>query len=403
VILADLGLLKRRRDLRLLIGGFSVSLLGGAFTQVALFVQVYDLTGSTFAVGALGAAQLVPIVVLALVGGALADAFDRRRLIFGSELLSVCIALALLANAFLPEPQLWVTYVAAAGFAGAQAVLRPPLDALFPRLVERDELKAAAAIHGSLAGAAQIAGPAAAGVLIAATSVKAAYAVDVLSFGLSLTAFARMRTPPPAADADRPSLRGVIEGLRYAGSRQELLGSYVIDMNAMFFGMPFALFPAFAERYGGTSVVGLLWAAPAVGTIVSMLTSGWAARVHHNGRAIVLAAAAWGVFIAGFGLAHSLWLALLMLACAGAADGISGVFRGALWNETIPDRLRGRLAGVEMISWSSGPLLGNARAGASAGWWGLGPAVVIGGGVVVAGSAVLAALLPRFWNYDSRE
>jgi MFS family permease len=403
VILADLGLLKRRRDLRLLIGGFSVSMLGGAFTQVALFVQVYDLTGSTLAVGLLGAAEFVPIVALALVGGALADAFDRRKLIFGSELVSVFIAVALLVNALLPSPQLWVLYVAAALFAAAAAVLRPPLDALFPLLVERDELKAAAAIHGSLANVSQIAGPALAGVLIAATSVSVAYAIDVGSFVLSLTAFALMRTPPPAEDAERPSLKGVVDGLRYAVSRQELLGSYVIDMNAMFFGMPFALFPAFAERYGGTSVVGLLWAAPAVGSIVSMVTSGWAARVHHNGRAIVLAAAAWGVAIAGFGVAHTLWPALLMLVLAGAADGISGIFRGALWNETIPDRLRGRLAGVEMISWSSGPLLGNARAGASAGWWGLGPAVVIGGGIVVAGSAVLAALLPRFWNYDSRE
>jgi MFS family permease len=402
VILADLSLLKRRRDLRLLIGGFAVSMLGGAFTNVALFVQVYDLTDSTFAVGLLGAAEFVPIVALALIGGALADAFDRRKLIFGSELVSVFISVALLVNALLPSPRLWVLYVAAAGFAGAQAVLRPPLDALFPRLVERDELKAAAAIHGTLANVSQIAGPAFAGLLIAATSVQVAYGIDLASFVLSLTAFALMRTPPPAADAERPSLRGVVEGVRYAVSRQELLGSYVIDMNAMFFGMPFALFPAFAERYGGTSVVGLLWAAPAAGSIVSMVTSGWAARVHHNGRAITLAAAAWGVAIAGFGVSHTLWLALLMLALAGAADGISGIFRGALWNETIPDRLRGRLAGVEMISWASGPLLGNTRAGASAGWWGLGPAVVIGGGLVVAGSGMLAAVLPRFWNYDSR-
>jgi MFS family permease len=402
VILADLGLLRRRRDLRLLISGYAVSLLGGGFTQVALFVQVYDLTDSSLAVGLLGAAEFVPIIVLALVGGAFADAFDRRRLIFGSEVVSVFMSLALLVNALLPDPHLWVIYFAAAGFAAAQAVLRPPLDALFPRLVERDELKAATAIHGSLASVSQIVGPAFAGLLIAATGVKAAYAIDLASFVFSLTMFALMRTPPPAADAERPSLRGVIEGLRYAVSRQELLGSYVIDMNAMFFGMPFALVPAFAERYGGTSVVGFLWAAPAVGGILSMVTSGWATRVHHNGRAIVFAAAAWGVFIAGFGVAHTLWLALLMLALAGAADGISGIFRGALWNETIPDRLRGRLAGVEMISWSSGPLLGGARAGASAGWWGLGPAVVLGAGVVVAGSAVVAALLPRFWNYDSR-
>jgi MFS family permease len=173
-------------------------------------------------------------------------------------------------------------------------------------------------------------------------------------------------------------------------------------MNAMFFGMPIALFPAIAERYGGTAVVGLLFAAPGVGAVVAMLTSGWATRVHRNGRAIVWAACGWGVAIALFGLADSLWLALLLLAVAGGADAISGIFRAALWNETIPDRLRGRLAGVEMISWSSGPLLGGVRAGAGASLFGLRASVFGGGLLVVAGSLALAAALPRFWNYTSR-
>jgi MFS family permease len=170
----------------------------------------------------------------------------------------------------------------------------------------------------------------------------------------------------------------------------------------MFFGMPFALFPALAERYGGTAVVGLLWAAPGVGAVVAMVTSGWATRVHRNGRAIVWAACGWGAAIALFGLAQTLWLALAMLALAGAADAISGIFRAALWNETIPDRLRGRLAGVEMISWSSGPLLGNVRAGAGASLFGVRASVFGGGILCVAGSLALAFALPRFWNYDSR-
>jgi MFS family permease len=185
-------------------------------------------------------------------------------------------------------------------------------------------------------------------------------------------------------------------------SRQDLIGSYVVDINAMFFGMPFALFPALAADYGGTAVVGLLFAAPGVGALVAMLTSGWSRHVHHHGRAIVFGAAGWGVAIAGFGLAHELWLALVCLALAGAGDAISGVFRGTLWNETIPDRLRGRLAGLEMISWSSGPTLGNAEAGIAARVVGLRHSVVLGGALCVAGSVVLAALLPRFWNYDSR-
>src|SRR4051794_19899714 len=201
MILADFGLLRRRRDLRLMTVGYAVSLLGGEFTQVALFVQVYDVTGSSLAVGLLGAAEFVPIIALALIGGALADAFDRRRLVFGAELASALISVALLVNALLPSPQLWFIYLAAALFAAATPVLRPPLDALFPRLVERDELKAATAIDWSLASLAQIAGPALAGVVIAAAGVATAYAVDIASFAFSLTAFAFMRTPPPAVDA----------------------------------------------------------------------------------------------------------------------------------------------------------------------------------------------------------
>src|SRR3954469_7609753 len=222
-----------------MIGGYSVSLLGGEFTQVALFIQVFTLTDSSLAVGLLGAAEFVPIVALALIGGALADAFDRRRLIFGAELASALISVVLLVNAFLGH--LWVLYFAAAAFRAAQAVLRPPLDALLPRLVERDELKAASAISWSLSNVAMIAGPGFAGVVIAAAGVKTAYAIDVASFAGSLTAFALMRTPPPPPDAEPPSLRTIVEGVKYAFSRQDLLGSYLVDMNAMFFGMPFAL------------------------------------------------------------------------------------------------------------------------------------------------------------------
>jgi MFS family permease len=398
-VAVDVSLLRRRRDLRLMTIGYTVSLLGGQFTQVALAVQVYALTHSTLAVGLLGAAEFIPIVALALVGGALADAFDRRKLIWGAELAAAFVSAALLVNALLPHPRVWVLYVAAALFAGATTVLRPPLDALLPRLVERDELKAASALNWSLANVAAVAGPALAGVVIATTDVASAYAVDLVSFTASLTTFALMRTPPPPPDAERPSIKGIVESLRYARSRQELLGSYLVDMNAMFFGMPIALFPAIAERYGGTAVVGLLFAAPGVGAVVAMLTSGWATRVHRNGRAIVWAACGWGVAIALFGLADSLWLALLLLAVAGGADAISGIFRAALWNETIPDRLRGRLAGLEMISWSSGPLLGGVRAGVGASLFGLRASVFGGGLLVVAGSLALAAALPRFWNY----
>jgi MFS family permease len=398
----DAGLLRRRRDFRLLVLGQTISEAGSMATFVAVPFQVYQLTGSSLAVGLLGVAEFVPVIVLALVGGALADAFDRRRLVQIAEVGAAIVAGALLVNSVLPDPQLWVLYLCSAFMAAFTAIRRPPLDALIPRLVERDELKAASAIQFGVHNLATISGPALGGVLIAAAGLGVTYGVDIVSFALSLVVLTMMRTPPPPADAEPPSLRTIGEGVRYAWSRQELVGTYLIDMNAMFFGMPMALFPAIAKRYGGAEVLGLLYAAPSVGSIVVTLTSGWLARVHHHGRAVAFGAAAWGAAIIGFGFADALWLALGCLAIAGGMDTISGIFRSAMWNETIPDHLRGRLAGVEMISWSSGPLLGDAEAGIVAALASVRASVVAGGVACIAGTVALVLALPRFWAYDSR-
>jgi MFS family permease len=398
----DAGLLRRRRDYRLLMGGQFVSLAGSELTLVAIMFQTFELTDSSLAVGLLGVAEFAPILVLALVGGALADAFDRRRLVMLAEAGSAVVAGALVLNATLPEPRLWVLYVCAALMAAFSAPRRPPLDALIPQLVERDELKAAAAIDFLGYNAGEIAGPAAAGLLIATAGVDVTYAVDVATFLVSLVTLRAMRTPPPPADAPAPSWRSVVEGVRYAVSRQELLGTYLVDMNAMFFGMPLALFPEISERFGGPEVLGVMYAAPAVGSVLAALASGWTRHVHRHGRAVTLAAAAWGVAIAGFGLVDALVPALALLAIAGAMDSVSGLFRTTMWNETIPEHLRGRLAGIEMLSYASGPTLGNAEAGAVAALAGLRASVVSGGVLCVLGSVALAVALPRFWAYDAR-
>jgi MFS family permease len=211
-----------------------------------------------------------------------------------------------------------------------------------------------------------------------------------------------IRSVPTPIDADRPSLRSVIQGVKYARSRQELLDTYLIDLNAMFFGMPMALFPALAESFGGVSV-GLFYAMPAVGSLMATLTSGWTKRVHKHGLAVTIAAAVWGLAIIAFGMADRLWLALLFLAMAGAADMVSGLFRMTIWNQTIPDHLRGRLAGIEMISYMTGPYLGNGEAGLVASLFGLRTSVISGGVLCVAGSGLLALLLPAFLRYDGRE
>jgi MFS family permease len=396
------GVLRRRREFRLLFASQLVSFAGSMLTFVALPYQMFRLTGSSLAVGLLGIADFVPIVGLALVSGALADAVDRRRLVIGAEAGGALVAAILLGNALLEHPKVWVLYLCAVLGSACYALLRPPLDALTPRLVERDELKAAMALEWVRGNVGLIAGPALGGVLIAAAGLAVTYAVDVATFLVSLAALAAMRAVPPPTDAERVSLGRIAEGLRYARSRPELLGTYLVDINAMLFGMPQALFPALAAGYGGAQVLGLLYAAPAAGSIVIAATSGWSRRVHRHGRAVALAAVGWGIAIIAFGFADALWVALACLAVAGAADALSGLFRSVIWNETIPDAMRGRLAGIEMISWSTGPSLGDAEAGAVASLAGIRASVVSGGVLCVVGTVALVAVLPAFWRYDAR-
>jgi MFS family permease len=400
-IAVDADLLRRRREMRLLMIGQGVSLLGSQVTLVAIPVQMFQLTHDSLAVGLIGAAQFVPILALALVGGALADAFDRRRLIIGAEVGSLTVVLALAVNAALPDPRTWVLYVASALLAAFMSILRPPLDALVPRLVERRELAAASALYGSVRNAAALGGPAIAGLLLAAAGTPATYALDAGTFLVSLTALSLMRTPPPPPGAERPSLRGVIDGVRFARSQPVLVGTYLIDINAMFFGMPEALFPQYAAQHGGPAVAGLLFSAPAAGALALSLSSGWTRHVGRHGRAVVVAAAGWGAAIVVFGVAGPLWLAVAALVAAGAADAVSSIFRAVIWNETVPDHMRGRLAGMEMISYTSGPTLGNVEAGLAEALVGLRGSIVLGGALCIAGSALVAAALPALWRHES--
>ncbi len=398
----DLGPLRRRRDFRLLFFGQGVSLLGSMVTYVAVPFQAYDLTGSSLVVGLIAAAELPPILITAFLGGALADAFDRRRLVQIAELGLAGGATLLLVNSLLGEPRLWVLFVAGIAMAAFDGIQRPPLDSLEPRLVPREELPAASAL-GSLRGdVGMIAGPAVGGILIATVGLPATYAFDIATFAFSLVMLSLMRAVPPPPGAERPSVRRIKEGIKYAMSRQELIGTYSVDFIAMFFGMPMALFPAYANEFGGAGVLGLLYSAPAIGSLAVALTSGWTSHVHRHGLAVILAAGLWGVAIVGFGLAQSLAVAMVALAVAGGADSISGIFRQVIWNQTIPDELRGRLAGIEQISYSSGPTLGNLEAGVVAALTSVRTSILSGGILCVAGVAVAAIALPVFRRYDAR-
>ena len=398
----DVGPLRRHRDYRLLFIGQGVSYFGSMITFVALPYQAYQLTGSSLVVGLLSLAELAPLLVTAFVGGALADAFDRRRLVQIAELGLAACAGVLVLNALSSQPKLWVLFVVGAAMAGLDGIQRPPLDALTPRLVERDELVAASALDTLRWNLGTVTGPAVAGVLIAALGLPVTYTIDVATFGVSLLMLALMRSVPPPPDAQRPSLRGIVDGFRYATSRPELVGTYGVDLIAMFFGMPLALFPAFAAEFGGAGVLGLLYAAVSLGSLVATVTSGWTGRVHRHGLAVIWAAIGWGVGITALGFAPNLWLAVAALAFAGGADMISGLFRGAIWNTTIPDHLRGRLAGIEQVSYSAGPLLGNLEAGVVASFAGVRASIVSGGILCIGGVALAALALPAFRHYDAR-
>jgi MFS family permease len=398
----DLGPLRRHRDFRLLFAGQAVTFLGSMVTYVALPYQAYQLSGSSLVVGLLGIAELCPLLVAAFVGGALADARDRRRMLQLTELAFAACSLVLLGNAVLASPQLWLLFVVSAVMAGLDGLQRPSLEALIPRLVERDELPAAAAIGMVRTTTGMIAGPALGGILIAAIGLPLTYGFDVATFLVSLALLRLMRAAPPPVEGMRVTFANIAEGVRYATGRQVLLGTYVVDIVAMFFGMPIALFPAFAGEFGGAGVLGLLYAAPAVGSLVATLTSGWTGHVHRHGAAICFAATGWGLAVLVVGVSPGLVLVLVGLAMAGAADTLSGIFRQTVWNQTIPDQLRGRLAGIEQVSYSTGPLLGNVESGVAASLLGVRGAIVSGGALCVAGVAVCALALPAFWRYDAR-
>ena len=392
----------RYRDYRLLYIAQFVSLLGTMVTYVALPYQMYRLTGSSFSVGLLGLVELVPLLATAFIGGAIADAVDRRRIAIATDvaLAAGSGALAVVASTGASAP---VLYLIAAWMAAVTGLQRPAIESLVPRLVEKHELPAVASLAIVRGSVGMIAGPAIGGVLIASAGLTVTYLTDVASYAASLVCLSLIRPMPPPEGSERPSIAAVVEGFRYARSRQELVGTYVVDFVAMVFGMPLALFPALSDRLGGPSVLGLLYAAPAVGALGASLTSRWSPRVQRHGLAVMVAASVWGLAIVGFGFCTTLWPALFYLAIAGGADAVSGIFRMTMWNETIPDALRGRLASIEMVSYMSGPLLGHLEAGSVAAAFGVTASVVSGGVFCVIGVLACGIWLPRFVGYDAQK
>ncbi len=401
-MLLDLSPLRVSRDYRLLFFGQLISFFGSMMTFIVVPWQMYQLTGSSAMVGYIYLAEFVPMVILAFVGGALADYFDKRRLLRLTEFGQGLASAILLINSLSSNPRIWVLFLCVALQAGLAAIQRPAFESFIQKVIPPDLMSAVMALNSIRWSIGAIISPAIAGLIAVKLGPSFAYALDLVSFGGTIYAVYAISAVESPENAERPSLRSIKNAWKYAFSRKELLGTYFIDIAAMFFAMPQALYPALAV-YFGEQYVGFFPAAIAAGALLASVTSGWTKTVHRHGVMVTGAAVLWGAAIVGFGFSDGVVIALLFLAAAGFFDMISGIFRGAIWNQTIPNHLRGRLASIEMISYLTGPMLGSAKMGIVAERFGVKGALISGGLLCVVSVVGAAILLPKFIAYDGRE
>jgi MFS family permease len=401
-MLLDLSPLRTSRDYRLLFFGQLISFFGSMMTFIVVPWQMYQLTQSSAMVGYIYLAEFVPMVILAFIGGALADYFDKRRLLRMTEFGQTIASVLLLINSLLAEPRVWVLFLCVAIHAGLAAIQRPAFESFIQKVIPPEMMTAVMALNSIRWSVGAIISPAIAGIIAVTLGPSVAYALDLVTFVGTIYAVYAISAVPPPENAERPSWQGIKKAWRYAFSRQELVGTYLIDVAAMFFAMPQALYPALAVYYGDR-YIGFFPASIAAGALLASLTSGWTKNIHRHGLMVTIAAILWGVAIVLFGLVDSIVLALLCLGAAGFFDMISGIFRGSIWNQTIPNYLRGRLASIEMISYLTGPMLGSAKMGIVAEQWSIWAALVSGGILCVAFVAGTAIFLPKFLRYDGRD
>ena len=383
----------RQKDFRLVWWSGAVTMLGTVFTMTAVPLQIAAITGSPLAVGAVGVVELLPSIAFGLYGGVLADRFDRRTIALVTEVALAAVVALLMVN----PTSLVFLFGSAAVAAALQGVQQPALEAMIPRLVPRDQLVAAGGLLGLRWGVGGIFAPAAAGIVITTAGVTAAFAFDLVTFAVSVALLARVRAVPTAADAEWPRF---VDGARYVAGRPDLIGTYLVDLAATVLALPTALFPFLAADRPWA--VGFLYSASALGVLVAATTGGWTGRITRHGRWVLVAAALVGVAMIGVAVSRDIWFAVAFLALAGAANWLGDTFRGAIWNSTIPDELRGRLAGVEMLVGSVGPALGDLRAGAMAARFGIRKTVAIGGVACLSSAGVLTAALPSLWRYEDQ-
>ena len=403
-LLADIRPLREFPAFRRLWAGSTLSAVGGALTMFAVPLQVYDITRSPFAVGALGVAQMIPTVTIGLLGGAIADAVDRRKLVLVITCCNSAVSAGLAAQALAGLGSVWLLYALVAVSSSFSAINAPVRRTFIPSLLPADQLTAGLALNRLTGQIMLTVGPGMAGLIAAAPGLglRACYLIDAASFAGSLYGVARLPALPRSAGAARPGPRAVAAGVRYIGRSRVLVGAFLADLNATIFGLPVALFPAInAERFGGDPrTLGLFTTAIGVGGLVSGALSGPVGRITRQGRAMLIAVAVWGAAFAGFAIATTLWLTLVTLAIAGAADVFTVVFRGTIVQQTTPDEFRGRVTAADYVVAVSGGQLGNLEAGALGSLTSPAISALTGGLITVAGAAVIGLAMPAFARYQ---
>jgi len=400
----DISPLAEYRDFRLLWGGQLVSLIGRQVTVVAIPFQIYQVSRSSLAVGLLGVAQVVPYIVFSLIGGAIADRYDRRKVLLVTQTLLATCSVALAVMAFRRVESLPLLYVLGALIAALSASDLPSESAIVPNLVAPRHLAPALSLNFAQFQASLVVGPAIGGVVVSVLGLPFAYLLDAASFAAALAAIILIAAQPPSGASTQNPLRAIVDGLHFVSRRGEITGGFAIDLSAMIFGMPRAVFPALAAGTfnGGAAVVGLLYSASGLGATLGSLLSGFVGRIRHQGRAVILSAMLWGIAIALFALSgSSLPLALALLAIAGAADIISAICRNTIIQTVAPDNLRGRASAANSMVVVGGPYLGDLRVGSMAAAFGAEVSVLTGGIACVVLCAAIAGLVPSLRGYHA--
>jgi MFS family permease len=404
-VIVDVSPLRGNRDFQLFFVSRALSSVARQVVVVAVPLQIFAMTGSSLAVGLIGAVQLIPLFTVALVGGALADALDRKwLLIIGQGLTAAtCVGLALLA--FAGTPPLWSIYLLVALNAAVFAVEQPTRTAVLPTIVSSSDLPSALALNQVLGQVSKAAVPALTGLLVVVVGTGPTYIFAATSAGIGALVLRGVMSLAPVGGGTAFGYHSILEGIRYLRRAPLIKGALIVDLNAMVFGMPSALFPEIGTEVlgGDAAMVGLLYAAPGIGALLAALTSGWLPRVRRQGMTIIISVVAWGLAIAAFGFATSAVVAVPLLALAGAADVVSAVFRNTVVQVTVSDDFRGRISSVHIATVSGGPRLGDLEAGVVAALTSTRFSVVSGGLACALGALLIGKLTPQLRRYENAE